>query len=204
MQIVKVDRPDRRARRRMGKSDPLDALAAARAALSGEAAGTPKTRSGPVEAIRALRVARRGDQGANCGIQPASRGDRQRAGGATFCTGRATRTATARSLCGFPHRRRPDRRSDNRHRSGTARIGGARQDAARTFRWNESGCWPSMPTPPSTTSCWPCPPGPSARICTPVTRCRSPLIAMVPVSLRPNDTHPTTPGRAVRAIGSGC
>ncbi|WP_455566884.1 IS110 family RNA-guided transposase [Rhodococcus wratislaviensis] len=60
MQIVEVDRPDRRARRRKGKSDPLDALAAARAALSGEAAGIPKTRSGPVEAIRALRVARRG------------------------------------------------------------------------------------------------------------------------------------------------
>jgi len=58
--IVEVDRPDRRARRRKGKSDPLDALAAARAALSGEAAGVPKTRSGPVEAIRALRVARRG------------------------------------------------------------------------------------------------------------------------------------------------
>jgi transposase len=58
--VVEVDRPDRRARRRKGKSDPLDALAAARAALSGEASGTPKTRSGPVEAIRTLRVARRG------------------------------------------------------------------------------------------------------------------------------------------------
>jgi hypothetical protein len=60
VQIVEVDRPDRRARRRKGKSDPLDAAAAARATLSGEAAGVPKTRSGPVEAIRVLRVARRG------------------------------------------------------------------------------------------------------------------------------------------------
>lgn len=58
--VVEVDRPDRRARRAKGKSDPLDALAAARAALSGQASGTPKTRTGPVEAIRALRVARRG------------------------------------------------------------------------------------------------------------------------------------------------
>jgi transposase len=58
--VVEVDRPDRRARRGKGKSDPLDAIAAARAALSGEASGSPKTRSGPVEAIRALRVARRG------------------------------------------------------------------------------------------------------------------------------------------------
>jgi transposase len=58
--VVEVDRPNRRARRRKGKSDPLDAIAAARAAVSGEADGTPKSRSGPVEAIRVLRVARRG------------------------------------------------------------------------------------------------------------------------------------------------
>jgi len=57
---VEVDRPDRRARRAKGKSDPLDAYAAARAALSGAAAGTPKQRDGRVEAIRTLRVARRG------------------------------------------------------------------------------------------------------------------------------------------------
>src|SRR5438270_4304210 len=54
-----VDRPDRHSRRRCGKSDPLDAYAAARAALAGTAAGIPKTRDGAVEAIRALRVARR-------------------------------------------------------------------------------------------------------------------------------------------------
>jgi transposase len=58
--LVEVDRPDRKSRRAKGKSDPLDAIAAARAALSGQACGTPKTRTGPVEAIRALRVARRG------------------------------------------------------------------------------------------------------------------------------------------------
>ncbi|HSK27475.1 MAG TPA: IS110 family transposase [Jiangellales bacterium] len=58
--VVEVDRPDRRARRRSGKSDPLDAYAAARAVLSGRASGTPKAADGPVEAIRALRVARSG------------------------------------------------------------------------------------------------------------------------------------------------
>jgi len=57
--VVEVDRPDRHSRRRCGKSDPLDAYAAARAALAGTAAGIPKTRDGAVEAIRALRVARR-------------------------------------------------------------------------------------------------------------------------------------------------
>ncbi|GAA4856664.1 IS110 family transposase [Kitasatospora terrestris] len=57
--VVDVDRPDRRARRANGKSDPVDAYAAATAVLSGRAGGTPKTRDGIVEAIRSLRVVRR-------------------------------------------------------------------------------------------------------------------------------------------------
>ncbi len=57
--VVEVDRPNRQTRRKQGKSDPTDALAAARAALSGEASVTPKTRNGPVEQIRVLMVARR-------------------------------------------------------------------------------------------------------------------------------------------------
>jgi len=57
--IVEVDRPDRKTRRVKGKSDPIDAYAAARAALSGTASGSPKTRDGRVEAIRALRLVRR-------------------------------------------------------------------------------------------------------------------------------------------------
>lgn len=57
--VVEVDRPDRKARRQKGKSDPLDAYSAALAALSGRADGTPKSRDGHVEAIRVLRVTRR-------------------------------------------------------------------------------------------------------------------------------------------------
>jgi len=57
--VIEVDRANRQRRRRSGKSDPVDAEAAARAVLAGEAAGTPKTRTGSVEAIRALRVAKR-------------------------------------------------------------------------------------------------------------------------------------------------
>ncbi|MGW7614048.1 IS110 family transposase [Streptomyces sp. NPDC054766] len=56
--VVEVDRPDRRARRAAGKSDPVDAYAAATAVLSGRASGTPKDRDGTVEAIRTLRVVR--------------------------------------------------------------------------------------------------------------------------------------------------
>ncbi|MDQ3359336.1 MAG: IS110 family transposase [Actinomycetota bacterium] len=58
--VMEVDRPNRQTRAAVGKSDPLDAHAAARAALAGTACGVPKTRDGAVEAIRALRVARRG------------------------------------------------------------------------------------------------------------------------------------------------
>ena len=57
--VVEVDRPNRQKRRKVGKSDPTDAVAAARAALSGEASVTPKTRNGPVEQMRVLMVARR-------------------------------------------------------------------------------------------------------------------------------------------------
>lgn len=54
-----MDRPNRQFRRKQGKSDPTDAVSAARAALSGEASVIPKGRSGPVEQIRVLLVARR-------------------------------------------------------------------------------------------------------------------------------------------------
>jgi transposase len=59
MVVVEVDRPSRRTRRRHGKSDTIDAIAAARAVQSGEATGTPKAANGDVEAIRVLRVAYR-------------------------------------------------------------------------------------------------------------------------------------------------
>jgi transposase len=60
LEVVEVNRPDRSLRRRRGKSDPIDAQAAARATLAGVAATAPKTREGQVEMIRVLRVARRG------------------------------------------------------------------------------------------------------------------------------------------------
>jgi transposase len=57
--VVEVDRQNRQSRRKVGKSDTTDAVAAARAALSGSASVVPKTRNGPVEQIRILLVARR-------------------------------------------------------------------------------------------------------------------------------------------------
>jgi transposase len=58
--VLEAPRPDRQRRRRHGKSDPVDAVSAALAALRGEDCGTPKSGNGPAESIRALRVARAG------------------------------------------------------------------------------------------------------------------------------------------------
>src|SRR5215217_327750 len=60
--VIEVERPhrhDRPARRRRGKSDPLDAEAAARAVQAGTVIGQPKAGDGQVEMIRTLRLARR-------------------------------------------------------------------------------------------------------------------------------------------------
>jgi transposase len=56
--VVEVERPKRRHLRRKGKSDPIDAEAAAKAVLAGEAVGEPKSGDGKVEMIRTLRSAR--------------------------------------------------------------------------------------------------------------------------------------------------
>jgi transposase len=56
--VLEVNRPDRSVRRRRGKSDPVDAEAAARAVLAGQATAVPKTGSHLVEMIRCVRVAR--------------------------------------------------------------------------------------------------------------------------------------------------
>ncbi len=63
VKVVEVGRVDRQDRYRSGKSDPLDAESAARAALSGKAHGAPRGRDGTVEAIRALMVAKRSARG---------------------------------------------------------------------------------------------------------------------------------------------
>jgi transposase len=63
VRVAGIDRSDRQDRRRPGKSGPLDAVSAARAAQSGRARGAPKGRDGTVEAIRALMVARRSAAG---------------------------------------------------------------------------------------------------------------------------------------------
>ena len=56
--VMEVERPKRRHLRRNGKSDPIDAEAAAKAVMADDTAGEPKSGDGQVEMIRALRSAR--------------------------------------------------------------------------------------------------------------------------------------------------
>ena len=62
IKVSEVLRPKRRDQYRAGKSDPIDAEAAARAVVAGTATGQPKSAEGEVEMIRTLcglHVARR-------------------------------------------------------------------------------------------------------------------------------------------------
>jgi transposase len=56
--VLEVNQPDKAHRRRRGKTDALDAEAAARAVLSGRASAVAKTGDGPVEMVRILKMAK--------------------------------------------------------------------------------------------------------------------------------------------------
>ena len=58
-EVLEVERPKRQHRRRGGKSDALDAEAAARAVQAGTATAEPKAGDGPIEMLRTLQAARR-------------------------------------------------------------------------------------------------------------------------------------------------
>jgi transposase len=76
--VIEVNWPNREERRRSGKSDPLDAIEAARAALGGKAKSIAKSKDGAVEGIRALLVAKRiGPGGSYRGARPDAPVDRQ-------------------------------------------------------------------------------------------------------------------------------
>ena len=59
VRVVEVGRPNRQVRRRFGKADVVDAIAAGHAVLSREATAIPKAHDGAVEALRALKVVQR-------------------------------------------------------------------------------------------------------------------------------------------------
>jgi transposase len=58
VEVIEVNQPDKATRRRRGKTDSLDAEAAARAVLSGRASATAKAGDGPVEMLRLFKLAK--------------------------------------------------------------------------------------------------------------------------------------------------
>lgn len=60
VRVIEINQPHAHTRARRGKNDPIDAEAAARKVLSGEATGVAKDTTGIVESIRQLTVARDG------------------------------------------------------------------------------------------------------------------------------------------------
>jgi len=58
IEVREVIRPNRQHRRRYAKSDVGDAIAAARAVISGEASGSPRGGTGNIESLRVVKLAR--------------------------------------------------------------------------------------------------------------------------------------------------
>lgn len=58
IEVTEVNQPDKAARRRHGKTDAIDAEAAARAVLTGRATAAAKTGDGPVEMLRLFKLAK--------------------------------------------------------------------------------------------------------------------------------------------------
>ena len=58
VEVLEVNQPDKAIRRQRGKTDTLDAEAAARAVLSGRASATAKAGDGPVEMLRMFKLAK--------------------------------------------------------------------------------------------------------------------------------------------------
>jgi transposase len=56
--VIEVNQPDKATRRRRGKTDTIDAEAAAHAVLSGRATATAKHTDGPAEALRLFKMAK--------------------------------------------------------------------------------------------------------------------------------------------------
>lgn len=59
VEITEVNQPDKSTRRRRGKTDAIDAEAAARAVITGRCTAVAKAGDGPVEAMRVIKIARK-------------------------------------------------------------------------------------------------------------------------------------------------
>ena len=97
--LVEVNRGDRRSRRTSGKTDTLDAEAAARSVLWGEATAVPKSADGAVEMIRQVEIARdTARKGRTSAMRRPQGSHRHRPGRAARAVRRADRQGAHRPL----------------------------------------------------------------------------------------------------------
>ena len=115
IEVVEVNRPNRQLRRqRGGKSDSVDAEAAARAAASGQATSVPKSGVGPVECLRMLLVARRlRGQGPHPGRQPQTHHPRENPQRRSALSNGASQTASGPTSNPCKHQLRVDHRKSS-------------------------------------------------------------------------------------------
>lgn len=104
--VTEVNRPDRAVRRRRGKTDAIDAEAAARAVLAGSASAVAKTGDGPVEALRVLKLVK--DSAVKARVQAINQTSR-RAGQRGAGTPRAAGSTDGGAAAACLHRAGPDR-----------------------------------------------------------------------------------------------
>ena len=205
--VIEVDRPNRQVRRRHGKSDAVDAIEAARAALSGRASGIAKSADGDVEAIRALLVARR--SGRNVRIKylnqirhlgftapdelrerlrdvhrdqlaPHGRALRPTAGSDPSCTRRSSRSRTLGRRVAGARGRQPSA-STTARRARAPRPRRAARRLRRRDRTPPRSCWSPRATTPTGSQAKP--------------RSRISVASRPPASSGKTDTAPTQPRR---------
>ena len=69
--VIEVNQPDKATHRCRGKTDTIDAQAAAQAVLAGRATAVAKSGDGPVEMLQMFKLAKLSDQVPHPGDQPA-------------------------------------------------------------------------------------------------------------------------------------
>lgn len=131
VEVIEVDRPDRKARRFEGKSDPTDAEAAARAVLSGRAQARPRPRTGsPTRSARSRSCTTERSRTAPA---PSTSSRRCWSPYPSHCAPTCVRSRSPPS-CNGPAASPPSRRSSRPKPAGAARAGRARQVPGRPDR----------------------------------------------------------------------
>ena len=141
IKVFEVIRPNRGDQYRSGKSDPIDAEAAARAVLAGTATGEPKDADGEVEMICILRTTRR------CAVKA-------RAGAANQLQ---TLLVTApeglkRDLCGLSTARLVEKASRLRPGANPSRTWRRPPSSSRCVRWRVATSSSQRRSPNSTSN----------------------------------------------------